>query len=97
MTVYKAVIYWNIADDDRLSDLRWQNTKTSDDVSTYIGWKRAYYKGRRCLGLEVNGCKTEYMVMSRDQNAGRCHSIKYDNSCFERVEEFKYLGTTLTL
>jgi len=36
------------------------------------------------------------MVMSQDQNAGRSHSIKIDNSSFERVEEFKYLGTTLT-
>jgi len=34
--------------------------------------------------------------MSRDQNVGRSHSIKTDNSSFERVEEFKYLGTTLT-
>jgi len=40
--------------------------------------------------------KTRYMVMSRDQNAGRTHSIKIDNSSFERVDEFKYLGTTLT-
>jgi len=31
-----------------------------------------------------------------DQNAGRSHSIKTDNSSFERLEEFKYLGTTLT-
>jgi len=36
------------------------------------------------------------MVMSRDQNAGRSHSIKINNSSFERVGEFKYLGTTLT-
>jgi len=36
------------------------------------------------------------MVMSRDQNAGRTHSMKTDNSSFERVDEFKYLGTTLT-
>jgi len=34
--------------------------------------------------------------MSRDQNAGRSHSIKINNSSFERVEEFKYLKTTLT-
>ena len=34
--------------------------------------------------------------MSRDQNAGRSHSMKIDNSSIERVEEFKYLGTTLT-
>jgi len=48
------------------------------------------------IGLEVNVDKTKYMVMSRDQNAGRSHSMKIDNSSFERVEEFKYLGTTLT-
>ena len=34
--------------------------------------------------------------MSLDQNAGRSHSIKTDNSSFERVEEFKYFETTLT-
>ena len=37
------------------------------------------------------------MVMSQDQNAGRIHSVRTDNSTFERVEEFKYvLGRTLT-
>jgi len=48
------------------------------------------------IGLEVNADKTKYMIMSRDQNAGQSHSMKIDNSCIERVEEFKYLGTTLT-
>jgi hypothetical protein len=48
------------------------------------------------LGLEVNADKTKYMVMSWDRNAGRSHSVKIDNSPTERVEEFKYLGTTLT-
>ena len=36
------------------------------------------------------------MVMSRKQNAGRSHNIKTDNSSFEMVEDFKYLGTNLT-
>jgi hypothetical protein len=43
------------------------------------------------IGLEVNADRTKYMVMSRDQNAGRSHSIKTDNSSFERAEEFKYM------
>ena len=34
--------------------------------------------------------------LKRDQNAGRSYSMKIDNSSIERVEEFKYLGTTLT-
>jgi len=45
---------------------------------------------------EVNADKPKYVVMSRDQNAGQSHCIKTDNSSFERVEEFKYLATTLT-
>ena len=50
----------------------------------------------RETGLEVSADKTKYMVMSRDQNAGRINSVRIDNSTFERVEEFKYLGTNLT-
>jgi len=34
--------------------------------------------------------------MSRDQNAGRSHSINKVNITFERVEHFRYLGTTIT-
>jgi len=50
------------------------------------------------IGLEVNAHKTtrKYMTVSRDQNAGRIHSVKTDNCSIEWVEEFKYLGTTLT-
>jgi len=36
------------------------------------------------------------MVMSLDQNTGRIHSVRIDNSAFEMVEDFKYLGTTST-
>ena len=35
------------------------------------------------------------MTVFRDQNAGRIHSMRMDNSHIERVEEFKYLGTIL--
>ena len=48
------------------------------------------------IGLEVNADTTKYMVMSREQTAGLSHTVKVDNSSIERVEEFKYLGTTLT-
>jgi len=47
-------------------------------------------------GLEVNTDKTKCMIMSREQTAGWSHNIQIDNSSFERVEQFKYLGRTLT-
>ena len=43
----------------------------------------------------VNADKTKYMVMSRDQNAGRTHSVKNDSSSFERVDEFNPLNPEL--
>ena len=48
------------------------------------------------IDLEVNGKRTKYMVKSRDKNAGRNHSIRTDNSSFDMVEQFRYLGTNLT-
>ena len=36
------------------------------------------------------------MVRSREQNARKNYNIKSDNKSFERMEEFKYLGATLT-
>jgi len=48
------------------------------------------------IGLEVNADTIKYMAMSQDQNAGQSHNIKTDNSSFERLEQLKYLGTTLT-
>ena len=48
------------------------------------------------IGLEINAHNTKYMTVFRDQNTGRIQSMKMDNSTIKRVEEFKYLGTTLT-
>jgi len=44
------------------------------------------------IGLEINVDKTKYMLMSRDQNAGRSHSMKTYNSSSERVEESNIWG-----
>jgi hypothetical protein len=55
-------------------------------------------KGKLCLKSNklYAADTTKYMVISRDQNVGRSHRIKIDNSSFEGVEELKYLGTPLT-
>jgi len=47
--------------------------------------------------LEANADITKYMVMSRDQNAGRIQNIKNDNNSFENVGQFKYLRKTRTI
>ena len=36
-------------------------------------------------GLEVNADKIKYTVMPRDQNTGKRHSIKTDNSSLESL------------
>ena len=51
----------------------------------------------RRLDLEANADKTKYLVISRDQIAGISHSINTAGSSFERVEQFKYFGTTLNI
>jgi hypothetical protein len=47
------------------------------------------------IGLEVNADKTKYLATSRDQDVGRSHSMKIDNSFFERVEEYNPLNAEL--
>ena len=46
--------------------------------------------------LHDNADKTKYVVIYRYQNAGRSHNMKIHNRPFEMVDQFKYLGTTLT-
>jgi hypothetical protein len=46
--------------------------------------------------LVRNAEKTKSVVMSRDKNAGQNHNVKINNKSFERMEQFEYLGTTLT-
>jgi hypothetical protein len=48
------------------------------------------------LTVNVNADKDDYMVMSRDHNAGRIDSIWSDNCSSERVNKSRYLGTNLT-
>ena len=48
------------------------------------------------IGLEVNADKTKYMFKSQYKNGGRNHNKKTDNNSLEGLEQFKYLGTTLT-
>jgi len=65
----------------------------ADDVITLGGSICTIEKNTEALvvdskgtGLEVNADKTKYMVIARDQIAGRSHAINIDNKSFERVE-----------
>jgi hypothetical protein len=92
---------------NRLTRMAWNKWHTSAYSlcwwRQYIGRRSTCYKekhkalvvARREIRLGENADKIKYI--SRDQNAGRRHSIKIDNTSFERVDHLKYLGTTLTI
>jgi hypothetical protein len=48
------------------------------------------------VDLDINAEKTKYTIMSRHPNSGQNQNIRIANESFEKVAEFKYLGTTLT-
>ena len=75
----------------------WEVCNLGGSVHTVKKNAEALVAATKETGLEVNAHKTKYMTVSRGQNAGRIHSMKMDNSSIERVEEFKYLETTLTI
>jgi len=75
----------------------------ADDVNILRGSVDTLKKNAEALGaatketgLEVIAHKTKYMTVSREQNTGRIHSMKFGNISIEGVEKFKYFGTTLT-
>ena len=68
--------------------LRWVRETTT--------WRLPALFASNEIGLETNAGKTKYMVMSRDQNAGQNDNLVIGNTFFERVEQFRYFGTTLT-
>jgi len=48
------------------------------------------------IGTAANAEKTKYMSMYGEKNVGQKEDTETDNSSFEKVEQFKYLGTNLT-
>ena len=65
----------------------------ADEVNT-LGGKvhtikenaEALVVGSKEIGLEVSVDKAKYIVMSQDQNVGRNHNIRTDNSSFKRMK-----------
>ena len=52
-------------------------------------------EGRK-VGLEINERKTKYMIASRKNKWNNINNINIGTYQFERVEEFKYLGSLVT-
>jgi hemerythrin-like domain-containing protein len=68
--------------DDLKLSVKYQLLVYADDVSAHTTKENAeaLVVASKEIGLEVNAVRSNYMVMSRDQNAGRSHGIKTDNS-----------------
>jgi sorting nexin-29 len=67
-----------------------------DSVNTAKEYSEKFLKASTDIGLQINAEKTKYMVMSRHPNSGQNQNIRIVNESFEKMEKFKYLGTTLT-
>jgi hypothetical protein len=67
-----------------------------DNIDTVKRNTHILIEASKEIGLEVNTEKTKYMLLSCHQNAGRNHDIKIANRCFENVEQFRYMGMTIT-
>ena len=67
----------------------------ADDVNILEGSVDTVKKNAEALVVATKGTgleETKYMTMSRDQNTGRIHSMKVDNSSTERVERVQVFG-----
>jgi sorting nexin-29 len=67
-----------------------------DSVNTIKENSETLLEAGRDIGLEINAEKTKYMIMSLHPNSGQYQNIRIADESFEKVEKFKYLGTTLT-
>jgi hypothetical protein len=67
-----------------------------DNIDTIKRNTQTLIDANKEVGTKVNTEKTKYMLLSRHQNAGQNHNIKIANRYFENVEQFRYLGTTIT-
>jgi hypothetical protein len=67
-----------------------------DNIHTINRNTETFIDASKEVGLEENGEKTMYMLVSRDQNAGQNREIKIGNRSFENVSQFKYLRSRIT-
>jgi hypothetical protein len=67
-----------------------------DNIDTINKIAQTLIDASKEVGLEVNVERTEYMLVSRDQNADQNRDIQTGNRSFENVSHFKYLGTIET-
>jgi hypothetical protein len=68
-------------------------TLLGNDIDTINRKTETLIDASKEFDIEVNVEKTKYML-SRDQNANQNQDIKTGNRSFEKVSQFKYLGTT---
>jgi hypothetical protein len=64
-----------------------------DNIDTIQKNMEILIEASKEVGLEVN---YKYMLLSRRQNIGQNHDIKIADRCFENVEQFRYLGMTIS-
>jgi hypothetical protein len=64
-----------------------------DSINTIKENTETLLEASRDVDLEITAEKTKYMIMSRHPNSGQNQNIRIANESFEKVANFKYLGT----
>jgi hypothetical protein len=67
-----------------------------DNIDTIKKNTETLLDASKVVGQEVNAEETKYKLWSQHQTAGQIYDIKIANRPFENVEQFKYLGMSLT-
>jgi hypothetical protein len=69
----------------------WENL-LGDNIDTIKKNIETLIDASKEVGLKINIEKTNYMLLSHQQNVGQNRYIKIANRSFENVSQFRYLG-----
>lgn len=82
------MLYIKYSDDTVIIDTTNSNNRVSREIHTFAGWCENNY-------LDLNTSKTKEMLVDFRRDQPPAPTLEVNGQIIERVEEYKYLGTTI--